>query len=142
MKIPDSPSEAPPKIRRGEELDFEEMVQILDRLRRAVELTEGSPVQEDASLTGRISVPGGTSLTITIEPDDGRKFYLLEAGIQPFNADMVYSHSADGELSTDSNVLPAGNPYPVNQKVELFVDNPTASPYEANYYTNAREVKK
>lgn len=141
MKIPDSPSRAPEKIQRGEELEFEDMVQVLDRLRRSVELTQGSPVQEDASLTGRVDVPGGTSVTITVEPDDGRKFYFDEAGFQPFNPDMIYDLEADGELTTNSNVLPAGNTYTVNQKVSLYVENPTNSLYEATYYTDAREVK-
>ena len=140
IEFPNNPEQVPEKIRKGEEMSFEDLVKVQDRLRRVTEFNNGSPNQEDASTSGAVTVPGGTTATIVIEPEDNRNFYLKEVGINPDSDGVNWSLSAD-DVSTDSNSLFFENPFTVRQKIEIEIENTTANEKNLDYFTNARSVE-
>lgn len=140
IEFPNNPENIPEKIRKGEEMTFEDLVKVEDRLRRQLEFVFGSTNQEDASASGSIVVPGNTETTVTIEPGDNRNFYLSEVGVNPDNSNINWSIKAD-DIGTDSNQLFFDNPFTVRDKVKIVIENTQSSEVELDYYTNARSVE-
>lgn len=140
IEFPANPERIPEKIRKGEEMDFEDLCRIMDRRRRNEEFMNGSVDQEDASSSGAVTVPAGTTTTITITPEENTNFYLHEVGINPDADGVNWTLKADN-IQTDSNNLFFENPFTVRKKIEIVAENTTASEKNLDYYTNARAVE-
>jgi len=141
LQIPDNPEKVPDAIRDRDDLSFEDMVVVLDALRRNLEFTEGSPKQEDASASGKVTVPGNSSLTVRITPEEDKNQYLSEVGVQPDDGTTDFTLKAD-DISTDSNNLYFDNPFTVRREIQITLDNLSATQTVYDYFTTARAVKQ
>lgn len=139
LQIPNNPEKVPDKIREREDLSFEDMVAVLDALRRNLEFTQGSPKQEDASASGKIQVPGQSSVTVRITPEEDKNQYVSEVGVNPDNGTTAFELKADG-ITTDSNNLFFDNPFTVRREIQITVSNQAAGTATYDYFTIARSV--
>ena len=140
IEFPANPEVVPEKIRKNEDIDFEDGVKVWDRLRRVMEFNFGSPDQEDASTTGSVTVPANTTTTITIVPEDNTNFYLSEVAVNPDDDGINWTLEAD-DIETNSNTLYFDNPFTVRRKIQIEIENTTSNIKNLDYSTDARAVE-
>lgn len=141
IEFPDNPQKLPKELRQRTDFEFEDLVRIMDRLRRTIEYNNGSINQEDASASGSIQVAANTTGTVTITPEQGFEFIVSEVGVNPNNSDLDYNIQAD-DISTDANNLFFATPFIVRNRIQIEITNSTNSAVNLTYFTNARQVRR
>lgn len=137
-ELPRNPLDAP---NFGDDKTEDDLIAVLDRLRRAFEFMEGSPFQEDGSLADRINVPSGTQATITVRPDTEKTFFLEAVDVAPTREGVNYSIQAD-DTGTDASSLPADPPIVVRDKIVIEIENTLANSQTFQVFTDARLVRE
>lgn len=122
------------------QLESDEAAIIFDRIRRNYELTEGSPVQEDASFADRVELSPGEKVTVEINPAPSKEFIVDEVNVQPTLIGADYKIVAD-DTSTDASILPFGVPTRIHNKIQIEITNSNGSTERFQIVTDARQVE-
>lgn len=137
-KLPDNPLQKPDF---GDEIDATEVTAVLDRQRRNYELMEGGAQQEDSAFSDRVSVPSGTTVTLTVKPANEKVFFLEEINVNPTLSAMDYKIVAD-DTSTTATVLPFGVPKVIRDKIQVLISNNNSTTESFQIVGDAREVSQ
>jgi len=137
-ELPRNPLDSP---EFGNDKTEDDLIAVLDRLRRSFEFMNGSQFQEDGSLADRIEVPSGVKVTVTIRPDQEKTFFLEAVDVAPTREGVNYNIQAD-DTSTEASSLPADPPIVVRNKITIEIENTLASAQLFQIFTDARLVRE